>query len=111
VNFVDKPDRSMRDFSRSIYRAFGRDPDSMVTIPVRLALAIGYTFDLGAALLRRRFPISAARVRKFCRETRISNKALTELGFSSRVDLETGLRHTIAAIENASGAPPTARVK
>jgi GlcNAc-P-P-Und epimerase len=111
VNFVDKPDLSMREFTRSIYRAFGRDPDSMVTIPFGLALGIGYVVDVGATLLRRRFPISAARVRKFCRETRISNKALTELGFSSRVDLETGLRYTIAAIENASGTTSTARVE
>lgn len=64
-------------------------------IPLEIALPLAYLIDIAAAVTRRDLPITAARIRKFCRSTNFDTKAIREIGFKQPVAFEEALRRTV----------------
>lgn len=93
-NYADKPDLDMNRLVELVQAAFGR-PRQVRRIPYALGLAAGYGCDLAAAVTRRRLPVSAVRVRKYCANTRFANRRALETGFVPRHSLEDALLETI----------------
>jgi nucleoside-diphosphate-sugar epimerase len=72
-------------------------------IPLGLAMPLAYLADFAAAVSRRDLPITAARIRKFCRSTNFDAKAIREIGFKQPVAIEEGLRRTVQWYLRESG--------
>ena len=94
-NYVDKPDLTMNQLVARLYERIHRS-QKPVKIPYFLGLAGGAVFDALARVSGRNFPISRARVRKFCANTIFGNKSLLESGFEPQFTLEEGLDRTVA---------------
>lgn len=97
VNYADKPDMTTRDLVRAVCRILGIPDKTRPAIPVWLGLAAGYVCDALAFLARRKLPVSAIRVRKFCAETTVATDRLERMGFTRSWDLEQGLQQMIDA--------------
>ncbi len=95
-NYVDKPDMSMNDLVLLVRGCMGRPQRVGFRVPFSLGYAAGMFADSAAALLRKEFPISAIRVRKFCATTQFSSSRIAATGFSPPVTLRQGLERTIA---------------
>lgn len=95
-NYADKPDLSMRDFVLECRKALGKDGLGL-RFPYVVGLLGGYVFDVLAMITRRKFPISAIRVRKFCANTIVNAERIAETGFERPYTLEEGLQAFIAA--------------
>ncbi len=96
-NYADKPDFDMNRLVAFVREALGRRRAPRVRIPVPVGLAAGRLFDAVAAATRRKFPISAVRVKKFTENTRIASDRVLAAGFLAPVALDDGLRRTLAA--------------
>jgi nucleoside-diphosphate-sugar epimerase len=96
-NYADKPDLSTAELVTMVAPALGH-AESVRHVPYLLALAIGYLCDAVAWVTRRRFAVSAVRVRKFCASSVIdSSRALTS-GFEPRHSLTDGVQAMLAAM-------------
>jgi nucleoside-diphosphate-sugar epimerase len=93
-NYVDRPDMSTAELVEFIRRNLGR-PVKTAGIPQLVALAAGHLMDVAAHLSRRRFPISAVRVRKFCASTQFVAELSGQARFSPPYSLHEGLERTI----------------
>lgn len=94
-NYVDKPDLNMNDLCALINNELGRS-GRVLRIPFVVGLLAGYGFDLLSLLLRRKFPVSAIRIRKFCATTQFGSKNIKKTGFTPEVSLQSGIRRTIS---------------
>jgi GlcNAc-P-P-Und epimerase len=95
-NYVDKPDFSMMELVLLVKKCLGKPQRIGIRIPYGLGYAGGAIADVAAALLKREFPISAIRVKKFCATTRFDAPRVTSAGFEPPVTLQQGLERTIA---------------
>jgi GlcNAc-P-P-Und epimerase len=95
-NYVDKPDFSMMELVLLVKKCLGKPQRIGIRIPYWLGYAGGAIADVAAALLKREFPISAIRVKKFCATTRFDAPRVTSAGFEPPVTLRQGLERTIA---------------
>jgi GlcNAc-P-P-Und epimerase len=93
-NYADKPDLDMNRLVEIVQAAFGRSR-RVRHIPYALGLVAGHGCDLVAALTRRSLPVSAVRVRKYCANTRFTNRRALETGFVPSHSLEDALLETI----------------
>ncbi len=96
VNYIDKPDFSMGELVALVNARLGRTAGIKVHVPYGLGYAGGLLADVAANLLKREFPISAVRVKKFCATTQFSSSRMATLGFTPAVTLQEGLARTIA---------------
>ena len=78
-----------------VYRVLGRPKRRLVHFPYPLAYLGGLCFDLLALVTRRKFAVSAIRVKKFTQETYFTSGRVPATGFVPPVPLEEGLRRTI----------------
>jgi nucleoside-diphosphate-sugar epimerase len=102
-NFADKPDRSVGELVASIDRLLGRESQRRLRLPYWMGLLAGYCFDGVGALRGQSFPVSAARVRKFCADTSVTTRALDATGFRPNVTVDQGLQRMIATLEIVGG--------
>lgn len=96
-NYADKPDLSMNELVKVAESTLGRKLPG-IRIPYGIGVMAGMGFDLLAIVTRKKFPISAVRVKKFCATTQFSNEAILRKGFKPVVSLEDGLARTLSAI-------------
>ena len=94
-NYCDVPAYDMNTLVLDVYRALGRPKRMLVHFPYPLAYLGGLCFDLLALVTRRKFAVSAIRVRKFTQETYFTSGRVPATGFVPPVPLEEGLRRTI----------------
>lgn len=95
-NYADKPDLSTRELVQQIRSQLGMGSSAGFGLPYPIAMTIGASFDVLAFLSGRSYPISRARVRKFCADTRIATTMLQGVGFQAAVSLSEGLARTVA---------------
>lgn len=95
-NYVDKPDMEMNETIRLVCELTGSKPMLGVRIPYFVGYVAGLGCDAVAALTRRRFPISAVRIKKFCGNSWFAAQRIRDEGFEAPFALEEGLRKTIA---------------
>jgi nucleoside-diphosphate-sugar epimerase len=93
-NYVDTPDLSMNHLIRLIYRSIGIDKRLLFGIPFVAGYLIGTMFDISAAVLNQKLPISRVRVRKFCSNSIFSTKAVNA-GFKPRFSLTDAVEKTV----------------
>jgi nucleoside-diphosphate-sugar epimerase len=93
-NYIDKPDFTMNVLVRSVKRALGRDERIRARIPYAFGYLVGAAFDLISYTTRKRFPMSAIRVKKFCSESQY-NTSVSVTGFKAPVSLLDALEMTI----------------
>jgi nucleoside-diphosphate-sugar epimerase len=100
-NYADKPDLTTAELVRAIRTLLPRKR-AMPRLPYAPALLAAYAFDALAALSGRPLPIGSARLRKFCRETRLETPALATSGFRPRWSIAEGLARTVEAGPDAA---------
>ena len=94
-NYADGPDLSMDELVRTIRFALGRRPVVGARIPYVVGYMGGVVCDLAAAVTKRRLPISAVRVQKFCSTTTFTANRVVATGFRPPICLREALMKTI----------------
>jgi len=95
-NYIDKPDFSMLELVMLVRRCLGKFERIGARVPYAIGYAGGLVADAAAALLKKEFPISAVRVKKFCATTQFASSRVAATGFQPPVTLRQGLERTIA---------------
>ena len=93
-NYIDKPDFVMNQLIEYVSKLMGRQFSSRLRLPFSLGLLIGNAFDLVAKLTKRKFPVSAIRVKKFCANS-VYQSSISETNFSAPVDLLDAIKKTV----------------
>lgn len=93
-NYIDKPDMDTGTLVRLARSELGRGSGLGPRLPYRVGYVLGLAADGVARLTRRRFPISAIRVRKFAATTQFAT-SIAATGFHPPIGLEEALRRTI----------------
>lgn len=65
LNYVDKPDLTMNELIKKSMQIMGREPKIKYRIPLFLGIIVGWIYDLAGFILKRKFSISAIRIKKF----------------------------------------------
>lgn len=94
-NFAGKPDLSSKEIVEIIQDELGIKK-KVLSAPYWLGLLGGYSFDILAKIIGKKFPISSIRIKKFTAETTVSTHRLFESGFQEPYSLEEGLRKMIS---------------
>ena len=89
-NYADEPNLTSGQIIDACYRALGKKPP-VFTIPLTLALLFGIPFDAAIALTGKNLPISTARMKKLCTETKYDAGKVRRAGFVPRVSLQDGI--------------------
>ncbi len=95
-NYADKPDLSVAELVRTIDECLGVAGARRLRLPYAVGYVAGAAFDAAAWAMRRKFPISRVRVKKFCANTRFAATRAQAAGFVPPVDLADGIRRFIA---------------
>ncbi|HNE94253.1 MAG TPA: NAD-dependent epimerase/dehydratase family protein, partial [Chitinophagaceae bacterium] len=100
-NYIDKPDLSTKELVHIAEEALGKKLP-----PIRIPYFIGYTggltLDLISRITKKKFPISAVRVKKFCATTQFSSATIQATNYTPKKQLSEGLSITIKSIVNGS---------
>ena len=92
--YVDEPVISTSQLVERIYRLLGKMPPTWY-LPLWLVKPVAYVSDVAAVILKIDFPITAARVEKFCTSTNFEASALRALGFHQPISNEDALAATV----------------
>ncbi len=98
-NYIDKPDLSTRQLVSQAEKAIGKK-----ILPVQIPYWLGFTaakaLDIVLGLLKKKNPISAVRVKKFCATTQFDSATIAATGYVPPFSLAQGLDITIKSILN-----------
>jgi nucleoside-diphosphate-sugar epimerase len=98
--YVDEPKLSTADIVRQVCCFLQKSPPRW-NIPLGVATPLAYLADAAAAVIRRDLPITAARIKKFCRSTNYDASAVRNLGFEQPVSIEEALRRSVEWYQTA----------
>ncbi|MDY7108639.1 MAG: NAD(P)-dependent oxidoreductase [Planctomycetota bacterium] len=94
-DWVEKPDMTSMQITRTVYGALGK-PMPTMRFPMWLALLGALPFDIVIALTGKNLPISSARIRKMCSvQTKFEADKALAAGFKPRVPLEEGIEKMV----------------
>ena len=93
-NYIDQPDFDMNTLVSNVENALELEPVVRIRIPYLLGLLAGYSFDILAKLMGRKFPINSIRIQKFCKDTTYTT-SIKKTNFEAPVDLESAIKNTI----------------
>ena len=96
-NYIDKPDLSTSQLVTQAEIAIGKRI-SPIKIPYIFGYSIAKTLDLVLGLLKKKNPISAVRIKKFCATTQFDSSTIQATGYKPPFSLEKGLEITIKSI-------------
>lgn len=94
-NYCDEPAYDMNYLVLDVYKCLGKNKTKLFHFPYWLAYFGGMCFDLLAFITRRKFAISAIRVKKFTQNTYFVGNNIKKTDFVPPVALEQGLKQTI----------------
>ncbi|MCR4631154.1 MAG: NAD(P)-dependent oxidoreductase [Treponema sp.] len=94
-NYCDEPAYDMNHLVLDVYKCLGKNKTKLFHFPYWLAYFGGRCFDLLAIITRRKFAISAIRVKKFTQNTYFVGANIKKTDFVPPVALEQGLKQTI----------------
>lgn len=92
--YVDEPQLTTRELVREICRLLGRD-EPRIRVPRALASTLAAPLDWLGHAIGVDFPITRARIDKFCRPTHYDGSRIRQWGFEQPVDLAEALRRTV----------------
>lgn len=93
-NYVDKPDLSMNELVSYVNESLGRSLKNRIRIPYALGLLIAKLFDITGTLLKKQFPVSSIRVKKFSSNS-VYESSVNSTKFKAPNDLLSAIRKTI----------------
>lgn len=93
-NYVDEPQMTTRQMVERIAEYAGVSIPGL-TIPLSAAMAGTYMFDILGRVIGHDFPVTAARIKKFCTSTHHTAEKIRKDGFNQPVSLEEGFRQTV----------------
>jgi nucleoside-diphosphate-sugar epimerase len=95
INYVDKPDLTSMEITRTVYAALGKNMPSM-RWPMWLVRVMAIPFDLVIAATGKNLPISSARVKKmYAVQTKFEADRIAAAGFEPPVPLKEGIRRMV----------------
>ena len=94
-NYVDGPDFDMNSLVSLVNGIVKGRMGVGPRLPYWMGYFGGLCMDAMAALIRKKLPISAIRVKKFCATTQFAAEKLKETGFKPQLPLREGLERTI----------------
>lgn len=89
-NYIDKPDLSSREIVEQVYISLGRRPSNL-HIPLGMACAAAFPFDVVIKATGKNLPISSARIRKLCTQTKFEADKILATGYAPRRTLREGI--------------------
>jgi nucleoside-diphosphate-sugar epimerase len=93
-NYIDKPDFTMNELVSWVNKLLGKSNEIKFRLPYKVGLLIGKGFDLAAMLMRKKLPISAIRVKKFCSNS-VYESAINNTEFSPPFSMLKAVEKTI----------------
>lgn len=96
-NYVDEPNMEMNNLVLQVRRSLGQAEKIGLRVPYALGWLGGACFDVLAFITRRKFAISAIRVKKFCSSSCYDSALAMRSGFQPPYSLQEGLDRTIRA--------------
>ena len=94
-NYIDKPDLTMNDFVRKVNKVINNKENIGFRIPNIIGYFGGFCFDCLSKILKKEFPISLIRVKKFISNTMFSTSIPIKTDFLAPIDINTALEKTI----------------
>jgi nucleoside-diphosphate-sugar epimerase len=94
-NYIDKPDLTMNDLVSTVNNILGRKPKLNIRLPYLLGYMGGLTFDVISKITGKEFPVSAIRIKKFCKDTQFASANIAASGFTPPVILSEGIKRTV----------------
>lgn len=98
-NYIDKPDLATKELVHHAEIALNKK-----IIPIKIPYIIGYSggvfLDLVSKITKKKFSISAVRVKKFCATTQFDSVTIQTTNYKPRKTLAEGLEITIKSIVN-----------
>jgi nucleoside-diphosphate-sugar epimerase len=96
-NYIDKPDLATKELVHHAEEALGKK-----IIPIKIPYFIGYSggifLDMVSKITKKKFSISAVRVKKFCATTQFSSVTIQTTNYTPKKTLAEGLEITIKSI-------------
>jgi nucleoside-diphosphate-sugar epimerase len=92
--YIDEPKLSTANMVQQICDILQKRPPSW-SIPLGIAAPLAQLADFAANVTGKNLPITAARIKKFCRPTNFDATSLRNLGFNQPVNIEEALRRTV----------------
>lgn len=96
-NYIDKPDLSTRELVTQAEIAIGKKILPL-KIPYWMGFSIAKLLDVILGVFKRKNPLSAVRVKKFCATTQFDSATIQASGYVAPYTLEKGLYLTIQSI-------------
>jgi len=93
-NYVDKPDLSSNAIVSTIRKALGKKP-SKLRLPLWLGVLGGLPFDAVIKLTGKNLPVSTARIRKLCAQTKFEADKVRSAGYQPQVPLTEGIERMV----------------
>lgn len=92
-NYVDYPQMSAREIANMQAKFLGKK--IKLTLPLKVAVALAWPFDLAIKLTGRNLKISSARVKKLCTQTFHNADKIRALGFVPKHEMHDGMERMV----------------
>lgn len=92
-NYVDYPQMSSREIADMQAKFLGKK--IRLTLPLKVAVALAWPFDLAIKFTGRNLKISSARVKKLFTQTNHSADRIRSLGFKPRHEMQDGMERMV----------------
>jgi len=93
-NYVDKPDLDMNQLVGEVERSLNKRIPA-IHLPYAVGMLGGYSFDILSKITRKKYAVSAVRVKKFCATTQFDAAKVHQSGFIAPYSLYQGLDRTL----------------
>jgi nucleoside-diphosphate-sugar epimerase len=100
-NYIDKPDLSTQELVNHAEMAISKKI-LPIKIPYLAGYAVAKSLDIVLGILKKKNPLSAVRVKKFCATTQFDSATIEATGYKAPFTLEKGLEITIKSIMQQS---------
>jgi len=94
-NYIDKPDMSMNDLVKDVNMILDKTQFLKIKLPYVAGYMGGMVFDILSKVTGKEFPISAIRIKKFCKNTQFASLNISGSGFVPPVSLPEGIKRTV----------------
>jgi GlcNAc-P-P-Und epimerase len=91
-NYIDKPDLTSRQITECCYASLGKRAPAF-SLPLPLAMMMGWPFDLFTLVTGKNLPISSARVKKLCTQTKFEADRVRQTGYAAKFTLSQGIEN------------------
>ena len=93
-NFIDYPQMPISRTIDIVHEELDK-PRPKLTVPMSAAMAGGFVFDIASSVLRKKLPISRARIKKLSMTTQFEGTKIDDCGFQKSLSTEQGLRNMV----------------